>query len=301
MCIGASFGGGNMFQANQSFAIVRQEVPMLATGAGQIGFGLVLVVLVALVIIGGIRRIGEVTSVLVPGMCTLYMICGILILLNHAAEVPSALGLIVSDAFSLEAGVGGFVGTLVQGFRRAAFSNEAGIGSAAIAHSAAKTDEPIREGLVALLEPFIDTVVVCTTTALVIVVTGVWDDPAAGSGITMTASAFATVFPWFPKVLVVVAVLFAFSTMISWSYYGERSWIYLFGKKSILVYQLVFLAFTFGGVVFENANVVLDFGDLMILGMAFPNIAGVVLLAPIVKADLDRYFSRLAAGEFATH
>ncbi len=301
MCIGASFGGGNMFQANQSFAIVRQEVPMLATGAGQIGFGLVLVVLVALVIIGGIRRIGEVTSVLVPGMCALYMICGILILLDHAGEVPSALGLIVSDAFSLEAGIGGFVGTLVQGFRRAAFSNEAGIGSAAIAHSAAKTDEPIREGLVALLEPFIDTVVVCTTTALVIVVTGVWNDPAAGSGITMTASAFATVFPWFPKILVVVAVLFAFSTMISWSYYGERSWIYLFGEKTILVYQLVFLAFTFGGVVFENANVVLDFGDLMILGMAFPNIAGVVLLAPIVKADLDRYFSRLAAGEFATH
>jgi len=301
MCIGASFGGGNMFQANQSFAIVRQEVPMLASGAGQIGFGLVLVVLVALVIIGGIRRIGEVTSILVPAMCVLYMVCGVLILLNHASAVPSALGLIVGDAFSLEAGIGGFVGTLVQGFRRAAFSNEAGIGSAAIAHSAARTDEPIREGLVALLEPFIDTVVVCTTTALVIVVTGVWNDPAAGSGITMTASAFATVFPWFPRVLAVVAVLFAFSTMISWSYYGERSWIYLFGEKSILIYQVVFLAFTFGGVVFQNANVVLDFGDLMILGMAFPNIAGVVLLAPIVKADLDRYFARLAAGEFATH
>lgn len=301
MCIGASFGGGNMFQANQSFAIVRQEVPMLASGGGQIGFGLVLVVLVALVIIGGIRRIGEVASVLVPGMCVLYMVCGLLILLTHASDVPGALGLIVGDAFNLEAGIGGFVGTLVQGFRRAAFSNEAGVGSAAIAHSAARTDEPIREGLVALLEPFIDTIVVCTTTALVIVVTGAWNDPEAGTGITMTASAFATVFPWFPKVLMGIAVLFAFSTMISWSYYGERSWIYLFGDHSLIGYQLIFLAFTFGGVVFQNADVILNFGDLMILGMAFPNIAGVVMMAKVVKADLDRYLSRLAAGEFQVY
>lgn len=301
MCIGASFGGGNMFQSNQSFSLVQQEVPLLASGAGQIGFGLVLVVLVGLVIIGGIRRIGEVAAVLVPGMCALYMLCGVLILLTHATAVPAGMALIVTDAFSLDAGVGGLVGTLVQGFRRAAFSNEAGIGSAAIAHSAARTEEPIREGLVALLEPFIDTVVVCTTTALVIVVTGTWNDPEAGQGIQMTATAFGTVFPWFPKVLTVIAVLFAFSTMISWSYYGERSWKHLFGSESILAYQLIFLAFTFAGVVFQNARVVLDFGDLMILGMAFPNIAGVVLLAPVVKADLDRYLASLAAGEFARH
>jgi AGCS family alanine or glycine:cation symporter len=298
MCIGASFGGGNMFQSNQAFALVREEVPALASGMGQIGFGLVLVFFVGLVIVGGIRRIGEVASILVPGMCLLYMVCGLLILVNHASEVPAALGLIVSKAFSFEAGLGGFVGTLVQGFRRAAFSNEAGVGSAAIAHSAARTEEPIREGLVALLEPFIDTIIVCTTTALVIVVTGAWNDPDAGTGISMTASAFATVFPWFPKVLTVIALLFAFSTMISWSYYGERSWIHLFGGQTILAYQLIFLAFTFGGVVFQDANVVLEFGDLMILGMAFPNIAGVILLAPLVKADLDRYFERLTAGEF---
>jgi AGCS family alanine or glycine:cation symporter len=298
MCIGASFGGGNMFQANQSYAIVQQEIPLLATQPGMVGFGILLVVLVALVIIGGIRRIGEVASILVPGMCALYMVCGVLILFSHASAIPSAFGLIFADAFSFEAGVGGFVGTLIQGFRRAAFSNEAGVGSAAIAHSAARTQEPIREGLVALLEPFIDTVLVCTTTALVIVVTGAWSDPNAGTGITMTASAFATVFPWFPKVLTVIAVLFAFSTMISWSYYGERSWTHLFGARSILVYQVAFLAFTFGGVVFQDADVVLDFGDLMILGMAFPNIAGVVLLAPQVKAELDRYLTRLATGEF---
>jgi len=301
MCIGASFGGGNMFQANQSFALVGQEVPMLASGGGQITFGIVLVILVGLVIIGGIRRIGEVASILVPGMCLLYMVCGVLILLMHASDVPGALGHIVGDAFSFEAGLGGFVGTLIQGFRRAAFSNEAGVGSAAIAHSAARTQEPVREGLVALLEPFIDTIVVCTTTALVIVVTGTWNDPDAGVGITMTATAFATVFPWFPKVLTVIAVLFAFSTMISWSYYGERSWIFLFGGRTLLGYQLLFLAFTFGGVVFQNADVVLNFGDLMILGMAFPNIAGVVLLAGMVKRELDHYLTRLAAGEFHIH
>jgi len=280
---------------------VEQEVPFLASGMGMVGFGLVLVVLVALVIIGGIRRIGEVAAVLVPAMCVLYMVCGVLILIMHASAVPSGIALIVGSAFDLEAGVGGFVGTLVQGFRRAGFSNEAGVGSAAIAHSAARTEEPVREGMVALLEPFIDTVLVCTTTALVIVVTGTWSDPEAGSGIAMTATAFATVFPWFPKVLTIVAVLFAFSTMISWSYYGERSWKHLFGEDSILAYQVVFLAFTFAGVVFRDATVVLDFGDLMILGMAFPNIAGVILLAPVVKAELDRYLERLAAGEFHRH
>ena len=298
MCIGGSLGGGNMFQSNQSFSLVAQEVPILASGTGQLVFGFTLVALVGLVIIGGIRRIGEVASVLVPGMCALYMVCGAFILLTHAAEVPSAFALIVQKAFSLEAGIGGLVGTLIQGFRRAAFSNEAGVGSAAIAHSAARTEEPVREGLVALLEPFIDTIVVCTTTALVIVVTGAWNDPAAGTGITMTAHAFATVFPWFPKVLTVIAVLFAFSTMISWSYYGEQAWFHLFGPRSLLVYQIVFLSFTFGGVIFQDAQVVLDFGDLMILGMAFPNIAGVVLLSGVVKHDLDRYLERLRAGEF---
>jgi AGCS family alanine or glycine:cation symporter len=301
MCIGGSLGGGNMFQSNQSFALVRQEIPILAGGAGQIFFGLLLVVLVALVIIGGIRRIGEVAAVLVPGMCALYMICGGFILLTHAGEVPGALALIVQKAFTMEAGMGGLVGTLIQGFRRAAFSNEAGVGSAAIAHSAARTNEPVREGIVALLEPFIDTIVVCTTTALVIVVTGAWNDPAAGTGITMTAHAFATVFPWFPRVLTVIAVLFAFSTMISWSYYGEQSWLFLFGRRSLLAYQLIFLSFTFGGVIFQDANVVLNFGDLMILGMAFPNIAGVVLLSGVVKSELDRYLGRLAAGEFVLH
>jgi AGCS family alanine or glycine:cation symporter len=222
---------------------------------------------------------------------------GLLILMLHLPAVPGALGTIVGSAFDFEAGLGGFLGVLIQGFRRAGFSNEAGTGSATIAHSAATTDEPVREGLVALLEPFIDTIIVCTTTGLVIVVTGAWNHPDAGSGIQMTSFAFATVFPWFPVVLSICAVLFAFSTMISWSYYGEQSWFSLFGVRSILLYKVIFLLFAWAGAVFE-AQAVLDFGDLMILGMAFPNIFGVVLLSGKVKQDLDDYMGRLKSGSF---
>ncbi len=297
MCIGGSFGGGNMFQSNQAYALVRSVVPVLDGTGGAIVFGLVLAAAVGLVIVGGIRRIGEVAAVLVPSMCVLYVTAGMLILLTHAASLGSAAGLIFSSAFTLEAGVGGLVGVLIQGFRRAAFSNEAGTGSAAIAHSAASTNEPVREGMVALLEPFIDTVVICTMTGLVVVVTGAWNNPAAGSGIEMTAFAFASVFPWFPIFLSVTAILFAFSTMISWSYYGERCWITLFGNRSLLVYQLLFLFFVWAGAIFEPQSV-LDFGDYMILGMAFPNLAGVILLSGIVKQELDRYLERLRAGEF---
>ena len=192
---------------------------------------------------------------------------------------------------------GGLLGVLAQGFKRASFSSEAGVGSASIAHSAAQTPYPVREGIVALLEPFIDTVLVCTTTALVIVVTGTWDDPEAGEGIAMTATAFATVFPWFPKLLTVVAVLFAFSTMISWSYYGERCWVYLFGEKTSMVYKVMFLGFIVFGSVLKLGSVI-DFSDLMILGMAFPNILGVVLLSGKVKTALDDYMKRLADGDF---
>jgi AGCS family alanine or glycine:cation symporter len=253
--------------------------------------------LVGLVIVGGIRRIGEVASVLVPGMCLLYIVAGLGVLGANASEIPSAFATIFGSAFSLEAGLGGFVGVLIQGFRRAAFSNEAGVGSASIAHSAARTNEPLREGLVALLEPFIDTVVVCTMTGLVLVVSGAYANPEAGESIAMTAFAFATVFPWYPAVLSVTAVLFAFSTMISWSYYGEKCWEYLFGEGSVLIYKLLFLFFCWAGAVF-NAASVLDFGDLMILGMAFPNILGVVLLTGPLKKDLDAYLARLKAGEF---
>jgi len=297
MCIGGSFGGGNMFQANQSYAQLSSVMPFLDGTSGAIGFGFVLAVLVGLVIIGGIRRIGEVASRLVPFMCTIYVGCGLVILLAHATELGAGLATIVSSAFSGEAAGGGFVGVLIQGFRRAAFSNEAGCGSASIMHSAAQTEEPVREGLVALLEPFIDTIVVCTMTGLVLVVTGAHAAPDAGEGIAMTSWAFASVFPWFPVVLSFIAVLFAFSTMISWSYYGEQCWVRLFGVRSILLYQLIFLLFAWLGAIFQ-ANAVIDFGDMMILGMAFPNLVGVVMLSSVVKRELDRYLARLRAGEF---
>jgi len=300
MCIGGSFGGGNMYQSNQAYTQVASVVPILDHTAGAILFGLVMATLVGLVIVGGIRRIGEVAATIVPFMCGLYVLCGLTILLMHADALGSGLATIVSAAFSWDATAGGAVGVLIQGFRRAAFSNEAGCGSAAIAHSAARTDEPVREGMVALLEPFVDTVIVCTMTGLVIVVTGAYADPNAGKGIQMTSAAFATVFSWFPTLLSLIAVLFAFSTMISWSYYGEQCWARLFGIRSILGYKGLFLLFTWAGAIFEATEVV-NFGDMMILGMAFPNLLGVALLAGMVRADLDRYWTKLQAGEFPTY
>jgi len=216
MCIGGSFGGGNMFQANQSF----QQFSVITgvdSALGALLFGIAIAFLVGLVIIGGIKRIGEVAAAIVPFMCILYLLCGAYILLRHDGEILPGFATIFRSAFSLEAGIGGFAGVLIQGFRRAAFSNEAGAGSSPIVHSAASTDEPVREGIVALLEPFVDTLVVCTMTGLVIVMTGAYADPEAGKGIAMTSWAFATVFSWFPYLLSLTAVLFAFSTMISWS------------------------------------------------------------------------------------
>jgi AGCS family alanine or glycine:cation symporter len=302
MCIGGSFGGGNMFQANQSYAQIanvaeQAGIPFVATGPGAVLFGLLLAILVGLVIVGGIQRIGEVASALVPFMCIVYVASGLLIVGLNAERVPEAVLTIARAAFTGEAGVGGFVGTLIQGFRRAAFSNEAGCGSSPIVHSAARTEEPVREGFVALLEPFVDTVIVCATTGLVLVVTGAYAAPDAGRGIAMTSWAFASVFPWFPIVLSFTAFLFAFSTMISWSYYGEQCWAHLFGVRSILTYKLIFLVFTWLGAVFE-ATAVVDFGDMMILGMSFPNLVGVMLLSGLVRQDLDRYWARLRAGEF---
>ena len=296
MCIGGSFGGGNMFQANQSFAQFASVAPAFDNGTGAVLFGGVLALLVGLVIVGGIRRIGEVAGVLVPIMCSVYVATGLVILVIHADQLGSGLATIVGLAFRPEAGVGGFVGVLIQGFRRAAFSNEAGTGSASIAHAAAATNEPVREGLVALLEPFIDTLIVCLMTGLVIVVTGAWQAPDAGTGITMTSWAFESVFPWFKYILSLTAVLFAFSTMISWSYYGEQCWVQLFGLRSILLYKVIFLAFAWLGAIFA-ADSVIAFGDAMILGMAFPNVIGVVLLSGKVKTALDDYLGRLRSGE----
>jgi len=295
LCIGGSFGGGNMFQANQSYSQMASLFPALATPAGKGFYGVALAALVGVVIIGGIRRIGAVAGLLVPAMCGIYLLAGGYIVLSHASEVPSAIAHIVSQAFSPEAGFGGAIGVAVTGFKRAAFSNEAGIGSASIAHSAAATEEPIREGIVALLEPFIDTIIVCTMTALVVVVTGTYQDSSL-SGILITSAAFASALPWFPKLLAFAAFLFAFSTMISWSYYGERCWHSLFGGGS-LVYRVLFLLFVVIGSVIPLGSV-LDFSDLMILGMALPNVLGLYLMSGKVADALKRYTRKLRAGEF---
>ncbi|MBT4466645.1 MAG: alanine glycine permease, partial [Planctomycetes bacterium] len=243
-------------------------------------------------------------------MCGIYVAACLGVLFVSYDQILPAFETIWQSAINPSAAYGGFIGVLVMGFKRAAFSNEAGVGSAAIAHSAAKTDYPVREGIVALLEPFIDTIVVCTMTGLVIVITGAYDattlvDGAAvyapyltnANGAGLTSQAFASVFSWFPIVLGVAVTLFAFSTMISWSYYGERCWAYLFGDNASMSYKITFLTFTFLGSIITSKNV-LDFGDLMILGMAFPNVLGVVLLSGKVKRDLNTYWKLLKSGAF---
>jgi len=295
MCIGGSFGGGNMFQANQSYAQVADVLPFFAGGWGALAYGVLLAFLVGVVIIGGIRRIGQVAGVIVPVMCGVYLLAGFFIIFTNIDQVGPAFAKIVGEAFTPKAGLGGFVGVLITGFRRAAFSNEAGVGSASIAHSAAATDEPVREGIVALLEPFIDTIVVCTMTGLVVVITGAYEGDAEG-GVLMTSNAFATVLPWFPKVLSLAVFLFAFSTMISWSYYGERCWTFLFGPQFSLLYKVIFLGFVVFGSVLKLGNVI-DFSDLMILGMSFPNILGAVLLSGKVSQALNDYWARYKSGQ----
>ncbi len=303
LCIGGSFGGGNMFQANQAYQEVAGQLPGLCSAPlAPWLFGLGLAFLVGLVILGGIERIGEVTVRIMPFMALLYCLTCISIIVRHLGAVPDVLHQIVVEAFTLKAGFGGFLGVVVTGVKRAAFSNEAGIGSAAIAHAAARTDEPVREGIVAMMGPFIDTIVVCLMTAMVVIVTGAWNDPAAGEGVRMTSYAFATVFPWFPDVLAVCVFLFAYSTMISWSYYGEKAACYLFGqtRRVALGYRICFLGCIVVGTVSSLTNV-LDFSDMMILAMAFPNILGACLLAPKVRTLADDYWRRYRSGEMRVY
>lgn len=300
LTIGGSLGGGNMFQSNQTLEILGTVSPWFTKYNWLVG--LLMAALVGLVIIGGIRRIGQVTSRVVPLMCGLYVAASLFVILYHITDVPAMIVRIVSMAFTGPAMYGGFVGVLVMGIRRAAFSNEAGLGSAAFAHAAAKTSEPAREGIVAMIGPFIDTIIICLMTALVCMITGAYLQPEFQSGdflvgTRMTAFAFDSVIPGARYVLAVAVFLFAFSTMISWSYYGERAWEYLFGARTILLYRLVFVFFVFLGSVTALTNV-LDFSDMMILGMAFPNIVAGVILSPQIRATLFDYWERLQSGQF---
>jgi AGCS family alanine or glycine:cation symporter len=310
LCVGASFGGGNAFQSNQATV---QLISMLGLEGGAVKtiIGIVLAALVALVILGGIKSIAKVTGRIVPFMAAIYVAACLFIIVSNIGFIDDAFGLIMKGAFSPEAGLGGLLGVLITGFQRAAFSNEAGAGSAAIAHSAVKTRYPASEGIVALMEPFIDTVVVCTMTALVIIMFN--SDGAftygnldasnnvilnatgeALGGVDLTSMAFEAVLPWFPYILTLAIILFAFSTMISWSYYGLQSWKYLFGKgkRADMTFKVLFLLFVVIGAA-AKLDAVIKFSDAMILALVFPNMIGLFFLFPKVNEELKKYLKSI--------
>lgn len=310
LCVGASFGGGNAFQSNQAVAQLTSTFG-LEGGFIKTLLGVAIAIIVAIVILGGIKRIAVWTERIVPFMAGLYVLACLIIIFAHVNYIGHAFGLIFSEAFSPTAGMGGFLGVLITGFRRAAFSNEAGVGSASIAHSAVKTRYPASEGVVSLLEPFIDTVVICTMTALVIIfynMDGLFDygmTDAAGNvmikatgqsagGVDLTTLAFDAVIPHFSYVLTVAIVLFAFSTMLSWSYYGLQAWKYLFGKSksSDITYKILFLLFVVIGAA-ATLDSVVKFSDAMILAMVFPNMIGLIILSPKVKVEMARYMTAI--------
>ncbi|MDM5272578.1 alanine/glycine:cation symporter family protein [Sulfurovum sp. zt1-1] len=301
LAIGGSLGAGNAFQTSQALGALAESVPFFQSY--PIAFGLIMALIVGFVIIGGIKRIARTAEKIVPLMVLVYLLASLWILITNASAVPGAITTIFHEAFAPTAIAGGLIGVLVQGFKRAAFSSEAGIGSAAIVHSTASVKYPVRQGMVALYEPFIDTIVICTMTALVIVTTGVYDPGgefanlvASKQGAALTAAAYGTVISWFPVILTFSIVLFAFSTMISWSYYGERSWTYLFGEKYTLAYKLIFVAFTVIASI-TSASALLDFSDLLILAMALPNLVGLYILQGDVHSNLKEYLSKWKSGE----
>ena len=310
LCVGGSIGGGNAFQANQAAQQISSLIGWQSSSSGFI-IGVLLMIFVGIVIIGGIKRIANVTEKIVPFMAGLYILASLIIIFAHISFIDDAFGMIFSEAFSPRAGLGGMVGVLIVGFRRAAFSNEAGAGSASIAHSAVKTKYPASEGVVALLEPFIDTVVICTMTALVIIIFNqnemvfqyggdgkgnvVMNATGANiGGVDLTSIAYNDVIPHFSYVLTVAIVLFAFSTMISWSYYGLQAWKFLFGrtKGADLSYKILFLAFVVIGSS-VSMTAVTDFSDAMILAMVFPNMIGLLFLFPRVKEELNKYIKAI--------
>ena len=299
--IGGSLGAGNAFQTSQAVGIVTAHIPFFEQY--PVVFGLILASIVGLVIIGGIKRIATTAEKIVPTMVIIYLSASLWILLVNAAEVPSAIALIFSEAFAPTAVAGGIIGVIVQGFKRASFSSEAGMGSAAIVHSTASVKYPVRQGLVALYEPFIDTIIICTITALVIITTGVYEPTGefahlieAREGAALTAAAFGSVISWFPLVLSICIILFAFSTMIAWSYYGERAWTYLFGEKYTLIYKLIFVSFIVIASV-TSAKVLLDFSDMLFFAMALPNLIALYVLQGEVKEHLKSYLEKLKSGE----
>jgi len=301
LTVGGALGAGNLFQVSQALGAVQTEVDFFREY--PLVFGIIMATAVGIVIIGGIKRIAHAAEAIVPAMVFIYLSACLWIILSHITDVPAALTLIVTEAFAPTAVAGGLIGVIVQGFKRAAFSSEAGIGSAAIAHSAASVKYPVRQGFVALYEPFIDTIIICTMTALVIVITGAYNAPEhaalveGSKGAALTAVAFGSVVSWFPVVLSVSVVLFAYSTMISWSYYGERSWTYVFGESYSMIFRIIFVLFVVLASIISASNI-LNFSDLLILAMAFPNLIALYLLQGKVVDALKEYMAKLKRGDF---
>jgi len=301
MILGA-IGAGNTFQVSQSLTIMQGQISFFNDYPWV--FGLILAIVTGLVIIGGIKRIAHVAEAIVPFMVVFYLAMVFWVLGTYFTAIPDAFALIFREAFSPTAVAGGIFGAMVQGFQRAVFSNEAGLGSAGIAHAPARVKYPIRQGLVSLYEPFIDTVVVCTMTALVVILTGTYAGGtealdaaiAAKQGAVITSAAFGSVVSWFPTVLGFAIFMFAFSTMISWSYYGERAWVYLFGIKSSIIFKLIFLGFIIIATIVDTGLMV-DFSSILFLALAVPNIFGLIIMSGDVRKMLSEYMSKLKSGE----
>ncbi len=299
LCAIGALGGGNMFQANQTQAAIAQIFPLIDQYPWI--YGLLLTAMVGVVIVGGIQRIGTVAGTIVPTMAGLYVLSGVWVIVANLPAVPGAIALITREAFSPQAIEGGMIAVMVQGLRRGLFSNSAGVGSAAIAHAATRTKEPVREGIVASLEPFIDTIVICNLTALVCVVTNAYQTaPDAALGFELVAIAFGQAVSGFSIMLTVAVCLFAFSTIISWGYYGEQCWRYLTGDRWLAAYRVVYVAATFVGTV-TQPSAVLAFSDMMLFAIAIPNLLGCMLLSNQVAAALKDYWQRLQTGQMPIH
>ncbi|MEK6735983.1 MAG: amino acid carrier protein [Pseudomonadota bacterium] len=295
-CVGGTIGAGGLFQANQAY---QQAVVVTGGSASFLAdkgwlFGLFMAILVGLVIIGGIQWIAAVASRVVPIMTIIYIVAGMVVIGFHYEAIPGALQTILEMALYPQAGLGALMGALLMGVQRATFSNEAGLGSSAIAHSAVKTDVPVSQGMVAMLGPFIDTVIICMVTALVIVISGTYVEGGGIEGVELTSRAFASGISWFPYVLSLTVFLFAYSTMISWSYYGLKCTTYLFGERAIVegIYKILFCMFIIIGASAQLSNIIL-FTDSMVFAMAIPNIIGLYMLAPEIKNDLKIYLQDL--------
>lgn len=297
-CVGGAVGGGNMLQSNQLTATLMSSFSL---EGWKLPISIITTLAVGAVLIGGLKRIAQAAEAIVPLMAVIYILSGIVIIITNASLVPDAIAEMFRLAFTPGAAVGGVMGAMIQGFRRAAFSNEAGVGSTPIVFAATKINEPVQAGALAVITPFIDTLVVCFMTGLMITITGVYKGTDE-TGVVLTGMAFATVADWFPMILSVSVTLFAFSTMLTWSYYGERAWGYMFGNKRIIVYHLLFCTLTFfGGMMQDKDNVgfnmIVDLSDLLLLSMAIPNLLGVYILQRKVVDALKDYRRRLKAGE----